>query len=309
MCSEMCIRDRIISIVVVFTIGLPLMPLYVEALSQPIVMPELLVSEYGIAYVEIHVYSHGGYSIPYAVFTAYSSDKVLARYLADKNGVIDATDPDKGLPSLKQYNISIEIAGIIYNTTVNPATDYIRASGGTLLNINIDDIIALGDYRIAFGESIEFREVSKLNDTSFIIKVFAHSGARFIVTTLDYETPYVVVDGVAETPSTTTEYTWYGVKLRAYIYFLVQGGHEILVVVGRGSRAVPSVEEVYYARDVANITFTQPLSFINPVAYIVFNLFIAPLSYIAILISSSYALARVLGGSSPRIIKVMTLAG
>ncbi|GEM_PF-774793 len=299
-----------ISIVMVFSIGLPIMPAYVELISAPIASPDLLVIDYGVAFVEVHVHDSLGNPLSYPVLKAYTLDnKSLAKYLGGVDGVVDTIDPGKGLPGSREYVLDIDIAGIHLTKTVDPVDEYVELNSTFYrLDIVFNKTIQLEPLRLLYLGDTAIQNYTG-SDGYYEIIVDCPSYSIFYIILCRDDGAYVYVDGVEKEPLETTYYTWYGVEMKSYKYQLEPGQHMVSIELSYNGILEPSVNEYYYLRDAVNISVLEPLTIINPIVYLVFNLFIAPLSYIAILVSSSYALARILGGSSPRLFRALAIGG
>ncbi len=300
----------IISIVMVFSIGLPIMPLYVELLSQPIGMPDLMVVDYGIAYVKIYINDSIGKPISFPVFTAITQDnRTLALYLGGEDGVIDASSQDRGLPSSRSYNVDIDVAGIHLFKTIDPIKEYVGENSTFYkLYISINNTLQLEPLRLIYLEGIDIQGYS-LDSGYHEITVYSQDNSYFYVIVYQQDNIIVYIDGELKSPLETTNYIWYSIDMVSFKYQLSPGQHTITIKLSYDIIPTPSINEIHYLRDTANISLLNPLTIINPIVYLIFNLFIAPLSYIVVLVSSSYALARLLGGTAPSLFRALTVGG
>jgi len=300
----------IISIIMIFSIGLPIMPLYVELLSQPIGVPDLIVVDYGIAYVKIYINDSIGNPISFPAFKAFTQDNMtLALYLGGEDGIIDATSEDSGLPSSRSYNVDIDIAGIHLLKTIDPVKEYINGNNTFYkLYISINNTLQLEPLRLVYLEGISIQSYS-LGSGYYELIVYSYDNNYFYVIACQQDTVTVYIDGEIENPLETISYTWYNIDMLSLKYQLSPGQHTITIEISYNEIHIPGVNEVYYLRDTANISLLSPLTIINPIVYLIFNLFIAPLSYIVVLVSSSYALARLLGGTTPSLFRALTIGG
>ncbi|RLG83724.1 MAG: hypothetical protein DRO40_03515 [Thermoprotei archaeon] len=300
----------IISIIMVFSIGLPIMPLYVELLSQPIGVPDLIVVDYGIAYVKIHVNDSIGNPISFPVFKAFTHDNMtLAVYYGGEDGIIDATRQDSGLPGSRSYNVDIDIAGIHLFKTIDPVKEYMNGNNTFYkLHISINNTLQLEPLHLIYLEGISIQNYS-LGSGYYELVVYSYESNYFYVITCQQDTVIVYIDGEIESPLETISYTWYNIDMVSLKYQLSSGQHTIAIEISYNEIPVPEVDEVYYLRDIANISLLSPLTIINPIVYLIFNLFIAPLSYIVVLVSSSYALAKLIGGTTPSLFRALTVGG
>ncbi len=298
--------SMMIAVIMVFSIGLPLMPAYVEIVSQPPGFNESILVEYGVAYGYINIVDLLNLSVSYPVINIYTFDKdvLLAKYLGDQNGVIDASSPDKGFPSTKEYTVLVEYGGLQYWLTIDPLKEYVDAGDGRYNLSIVLPIIHINSLRYIYLENCELKDIV-LDKIIYFTVYVEDKGVVYIVINYD-DNAYVFVDGVLRDPDVVVVYNWYGINFRALKYFIDSGAHSFRVYVKySGLDLKPGVEEVYYVRDSAGLYQFEPMDLVKPVVYMVFNLFIAPLTYIAILFSASIALARLLGGAAPSIARII----
>lgn len=298
--------SMMISVIMVFSIGLPLMPAYVEVVSQPPGFNESVLVEYGVAYGYINIVDMLGSPIPYPVLNIYTSDKsiILAKYVGNKNGVIDATSPSKGFPSAKEYVVMVDYGGLQYWKSVDPLREYVDAGDGRYNLTITTPIVSLRGLRYIYLEDCILQDISLGKVVFFNVSV-EDKGVVYIVVNYN-DDAYVFLDNTLKEPDVIVVYNWYGVDFKALKYFVDSGVHSFRVYIKYSTLDLkPSVDEVYYVRDSAGIQHFEPSDLVKPVVYLVFNLFIAPLTYVAILFSASVALARLLGGASPAIARII----
>ncbi len=292
----------LIALVVVFSIGTPLMPQFIDSISMNTGIANKL--GYGYLLANIIVYDSTGKPIPYYLYEIYSLNKtLLARYLANENGVVNASTIDRGIPSTKHY-VCVKLAGYEYWDVVDPSKyggsskPYVNAS------FNIKELFVLRPLRFAvlFNGNLTIKYRS---DKELLGIIEANDATQVIVVGLRSDTIELFVDGYLLQPSNTYYYEWGLIDFKAYNYTIVPGKHNIYVVVYGNDSMEPVFDEVYYAKDTLGITVAEPSSLIYPVALLIYRLFIAPIIYLSILFSATLALSRLLGGSSPKIVKVL----
>jgi len=299
----------IISVIVVFTIGLPLMPVFVESISQPTTLPNSAISSYGLTYARIITEDHFGNRLRYPVISVYSRDKatLLAKYCGDRNGIVDATNPDKGLPGSAQYYILLEYCGLKIWIKIDPFSDYYKVNNNIYFRIKADNIAELGNRRIIYIKNGSIVHLTKIADGVFDATLNVIDNATLYVVLFKHDCHVAEVNGTKIEPSYITEYIEYGISYEIYEYHLSRGYYDIILEIEfYGQELRPNVSEKYYVRDTGNISFTDPINIITPIAYIIFNLFIGPIVYVAILFSASIALAKLLGGVATGIMRALT---
>ncbi len=312
----------IISMVIVFSIGLPLMPLFVENISHPIsLQTSNLLDEYGVSYLIVHVYDKLGNGVPYPIVYVYVDDTLVARYNGDSRGTLNLLDPNKGLPSNKTYTLEVEVCGYRTRYLINPREDYVfYNNGSTILNIYLKNLVSLGVCRFIVVDNSDLLEVnvyrksSNGNTTVFTdLEYIFYNNSYLSIVYQDSDYTSIYVNGSSIVHNESTRYKWRNIDLVKQTFyshnisvvarFLVSITYKDSEVTGLDSLG----RELYYMKDSINMSITEPTKLINPVVYIIFDLLIAPLAYIAVLTSSSYALARILGGAYPGIFYALTL--
>jgi len=295
--------STLIALVIVFSIGTPLMPLFIYMLSSN---PGIIgYTGYGFALANIYVYDTCNTTIPLYLYEIYDfNNTLLARYLADVNGLVNASSIEKGIPATNHIGC-FKLAGYT-NCKVIDSSNYALNRGGVVnVSFRINNLISLRPLRfITIFKSNGFNVTSK-SSTQAYIRVNASQSTYMVVVGLLSDTIVVYVNGYLRNPSRSIEYDWGGVGFKAYNYTLNNGLNNIYVNIEGSGSATPEFEEVYYARDFLGLSIEQPSSIIYPVALFVFKLFIAPVIYYSILLTATFSLARLLGGSHPRIVRVM----
>jgi len=296
--------SSLIALVIVFSIGTPLLPQFISLFPETSRMPSSIV--YGYCLANIYVFDHRNMLIPYYLFETYSidSNELLARYSADSNGIVNATSFEKGIPSSEQV-VYIKLAGYYYRTVINPKNQ--SSIGLSYLNISFktDNLIILRPIRFVSLFNYSSLDVLSFTNTSVYYRVVSSENSYFIVVGYLSDNIYVYVNNTFRQPSSTLSYEWGGCYFKAYKYSLPEGVHYVYVIVNGNYFCKPYFEEKYYARDTLGLNVDEIVSITYPVSILVFKLFIAPVVYLGILLSATVSLSRLLGGSSPRIIRVM----
>lgn len=293
----------LLALVIVFSIGTPLMPQFINTITPSTGMTEKI--GYGYLLSNIIVYDAIGQAVPYYLYEIYSlNNTLLARYLADENGVVNASSILKGIPSSKHY-AHISLAGYEYWKIIDPSNYVnITASFHTNITINLNELYVLRPLRlvIVFNASLI---VMHHSNTELHGVLNVEDMARIIVVGLDSDNIWVYINGSYWEPINTYYYGWGGVDFKAHEYMLSANKYIMHVFVFGDSVKKPYFEEKYYARDTLNLSVEEPVSIVYPISILIYRLFIAPIIYLSILFSTTLALARLLGGSSSKIMRVM----
>ena len=291
----------IISIVIVFTVASPLMPNFVDMFTTNMVGPGYY--KYGVARALFYVLDAKNDSVSYMVLEIRDDKgELLARYIADRNGLINASSLDTGIPS-KTFIANFTIAGYYYRGPIDP-NNY-TSIGNRIYNITITipNLLQLKPLRLVAVYNTEINPMASGN--GYVI-FETHSGEpEIIVIALQSDDIYILVDSYQPQPSDTIYYTWGGIGFKAYIYELNGENHDIEVIVEGNDNPAPSIKTIRYIADTLRLGLNNPSGYIEPVVYYMYRLFIAPLVYVSILLSTSIALAKLLGGSSSKIAKIV----
>jgi len=296
----------LIALVVVFTIGIPLMPQFVESITSSFSTPSQI--GYGYALAEIRGFDSTGSPTPFYLYEIYSENEtLLARYVADEHGVVNTVSPYKGIPSAKHIAY-VKYAGYEYRLEIDPRAYETRSdvySSIITINITLPNIVVLRTLRYVSLFNVYSYIITYRNSTMASLNVSALSGGYIVVVCLASDTVSVYVDNSTAPLLWMYEYSWGGVRLVARSYELPYGEHSIDVFIDGVESPKPVFDEVYYARDTLKLSPSEVLPLVYPVSLLILKLFIAPIIYLAILFTSTLALARLLGGSSTRIARIL----
>ena len=293
----------IISLIIVFSIGTPLMPQFIDSISVNTSLAHKL--GYGYLLAKITVYDYTGDPIPYYLYEVYSENKtLLARYLADANGVVNATSIYKGIPFARHY-ISVKLAGYEYWQELDPGTYSNVSTTHVVIKLVLKDIIVLRPLRFTTLFNIDNYTVTYKDETLLNIHVNTRHRGYMIVVGLANDQLFVYSGDAVIAPSETYSYTWGYVDFKAHNYSLGPGQYRLTIVISGDSEEKPFFEEKYYARDTLGLLANEAASLVYPISLLIFRLFIAPIIYLSILFSAALALSRILGGSSPKIARVL----
>lgn len=289
----------LMSVVLVFSTCSPLMPHFVNVFSNTTIHGRF---KYGYLLAEVYVYDALGNPVPHYVYEIYSNEgELLARYSADSSGLVNASSIEKGIPSV-EFKARVAMAGYFYETRVeslNPlTTDKLVHNCSNLFVPRPLRAIALFNY--------DSYTVYSYGSDYLSMSIGSTSSIEVVVVFLREDVVETYVDGVYRNPVETYEYTWRDVRFKAHRYQIPQGTHHIYISIqGSGTPQPSGVDEVYYARDTLGVSLSDISSLIQPVSTLIFRFFIAPVVFISILISTSLALSKLLGGSSGKIARIV----
>jgi hypothetical protein len=130
-------------------------------------------------------------------------------------------------------------------------------------------------------------------------------GTNFTLYTERGDSVEVYVDGLMVEPTTTNQVEWYGVNLTTRTYTLNEGEHMVNIRVDWRGSSSPQPDPYPYSMNVLGVDLMKPETLIFIVTYLFFELTIMPIAYIAILFTISLSLARLLGGVSMSIARLV----
>lgn len=291
----------LISIVLVFSICSPLMPHFVEVFSNTQVHTKF---RYGYVLTEIYVYDALGNPVPHYVYEIYSNNsELLARYSADASGLVNASCIEKGVPSVG-FTARVSIAGYFYETTVASVNPF---KIDKLIH-NLMNLIVFKPLRAVALFNYDSYTVFSYGLDHLSLSIRSTTTVDIIVISLREDVVETYVDGVKQNPNEIYEYTWRDIRFRTRKYAVSPGIHHVYIAIQGDYLPQPSsIDEVYYARDTLGISLNDLSSLIQPVSILVFRFLIAPVVFISILLSTSLALSRLLGGSSSKIARVVVM--
>lgn len=291
----------LISLVIVFSIGTPLMPNFIDTISPPTILG---VSSEGFVFAEIHVYGHNNVGASYCLYEIYSlDDKLLARYRSDPDGLINASTVETGIPYNVQ-KIKIDVAGYHYETIIDPR-EYSSRGGIVNITITINNLLVIKPLRYIVLMNYNNFSLLYIDDSLTILNINATENTSIIIIGLGSDSFSVSVDNVQIEPITTYSYEWGGIEFQAEKYSLSSGNHSVVITYTLSGTGEPLFDEIYYGRNTLGIGMNDLTNLVYPITILIYKLFLGPVIYLSILFSASLALAKLLGGSSSRIARIV----
>ncbi len=306
----------LISFSIVFYIGLPLLPIFIQTFAQSQEFNQE-VYFYGISFPHYVVKSYNDSNIPMAIMNIYSvNNTLLARYIADSNGSVYASYPDKGSPN-NYFKIEIEYLGYIFKTypykfinnfTCNYKSDYINDNTTCLLNVHVPGILYASACMLLFNvwnASVKEFNVMGLNNVQLLINVSKQGVYEIMVwhgskdnievmlndSLLSYDR--IIIDNVE----------WYGNSLNILKIRLDVGIWNVSILLNDSCQQIyldKNTLEIYYIKHTMNAS--NILSLVEQSSsYYFFSTIILTSSYLILLTIISYGFAMFLGGRYPRI--------
>ncbi|MCE4615161.1 MAG: hypothetical protein F7B60_06510 [Desulfurococcales archaeon] len=303
----------LISLSIIFYIGLPLLPAFTQAFTPPMspisTHPNDLLN-WGISYPIVRTSFYNAEppintSFPVEFKVMENGGRVLiARYLSD-GGYIDASLAEKGLPSNKEFYTYFIIDGISFPATpypVDPSTDYsIKESRVTL------DIVSPFILWMDSNYAIIYRSLLEVKISSISIDEKSSTGCMISIKYSGPSQAYIglrIPDGIRIDViscencnfSSNGKWEWLGLSGTSYrITSVNQANTSNLIIRLEGKKTgTPNYDKLryYYVKDFLGVT-TDSIYFI--ISNVFFQLMLMPILYIAILVLIARQLAKLLG--------------
>lgn len=284
----------IIAMTIVFSIGLPLLPSFIQLLySSPKYLPRIHTCE---ALFRLVDYSHS--PLGQAVIEGYLSSELAYRYRFSERGELYVYRY-QGVPC-EEHVVRVDVVNNRYRAVIRR-----EEPGKWNTTLRIPDMVLIAPNRyIRLVPLPEVVNVTRGNNSVVIlIRAYSPITLRVITETGDIHSLYV--NSTKLEPVEVTGVNWHGVNFTIYSYSIQRGVYLINVEVDYETKSPLNVEIYPY---VARLLEIDPLTPENLIYYVVFffvELTILPIVYIAILFTISLNVARLIGGSSALITRVV----
>ncbi len=304
----------LISFSIVFYLGLPLLPLFVQSFAQS---QEVSTAAYiyGVSFPRYIIEGHNGSIVPQSILYLYSiNGSLLAKYIANPNGTIYASFPYKGSPS-NYYKMKVEYLGYLFDTiphsfinnfTCNSMKSPTNNTSCTI-NIHVPGILYASPCLVllnVWNASIKNFKVLKSNEILLLLNVSKKGVYEIMSWSGNSNIEILLNNSIISYDRVTIDSTeWYANELHYLKIKLDKGLWNISVLLNDSCRQVSldkDVIEVYYIRDTMNTSNILELVEYSS-SYYFFSSIILPSSYLVLLTVISYGVALLLGGRYPRI--------
>ena len=281
------IGATIIAFVMVFSIGLPLMPIFIDRLVGGVGLMALAYRD--ICSTNITLKDASGRLFGNAVIEGYYEGELLYRYVVKPNGVL-TIDTLNGFPC-KSHTLYILLVDLVYATDVPGGDGSSRDIALIIPNV----------YSIAPNRFIHISgqyEVVNIERSSNWLNLTINAYGTVNIT-LYHETKdqsFVYINGRLAEPQNSRYVEWYGLNITASSYTLNQGLHVVNIYLDwKGvTELYPDIQPYimkYFGIDLYNIE-----NFIYITSLLFLQLTILPVIYTLMLVVISFNLARLLGG-------------
>jgi len=301
--------STLIAFAIIYFIGLPLLPTFIETITTPTITPKIDINtlKSGVAYGTIYLKDIIGKPIPYTILKITKLDdksKILALYISNSEGVINALSLERGLPADEEYLVEVEYLGRIIPVTPNPVDPkqhYVHQNDSPYIKLTLKaiDTIVYRYISLSFEEGTVINYI-KTNTTSIKLTIKCSSEKYIELRVPDKIELIKIYDNNTEiAPAHKEVLEWYGVTYTYYKVEIKEGMHNIGFHFNFNNfipeKVKPNISEVpYLSNIIGEDNIIEALH--RLIALFFFTYFIAPLSYFFILISVTYGLASFIGG-------------
>jgi hypothetical protein len=292
------IGATIIAFVMVFSIGLPLMPIFIDRLVGGVGLIALAYRD--ICSTNITLKDALGRPFGSAVIEGYYEGELLYRYVIKPSGIL-TIDTLNGFPCTS-HTLYLLLVDLVYTTDV-------PSGGGGSQGITL---IVPSVYSIAPNRFVHISgqyEVVGVERSSIWLNITINAYGTVNIT-LYHETKdqsFVYIDGQSVEPQNSKHVEWYGLDITASSYILNQGLHVVDIYLDwRGvTELYPDIHPYimkYFGIDLYTIE-----NFIYITSLLFLQLTILPIVYISMLIVISFNLAKLLGGAFSGFTKLLVV--
>jgi hypothetical protein len=290
----------IIAVTMVFSIGMPLMPHFISIVSSgtaiSIGLREPLCSG------TLYLVDAKGNPVGQAVIEGYRGEEFLYRYVFSTNGLLVLDKTNGGFPC-SEHIARLEIAGFKYSYSV-PAQSITELAN---ITFSLPDLLVLDTRRLVeISEGVQVVDYSK-SENSLVLRLDVSEEAYFAVYTETSDTLEVIINGEAVNASSVFRYTWYNISYTGFKYTLVPGTYQVNITVYTQSTTPLDVPVEPFVIKAFNVDPFAPETTLAYLTYLFVELTILPLIYVAILMTISYGVSRLLGGVSVSIARYMVM--
>jgi hypothetical protein len=156
------------------------------------------------------------------------------------------------------------------------------------------------------GRGVQVVNYSK-SESGVVLQLESSGDSYFAVYTEASDTLVVTINGVEVRESTVIKYTWYNINYTGFKYNLAPGTYLVNVTVYIQSTTPLDMPVEPFVIKAFNLDPLAPETVFAYLTYLFVELTILPLIYVAILMTISYGVARLLGGVSVNIARYMVM--
>ena len=303
------VGSYLIAFSIVFMIGLPFMPMFITSFTHaPTTPPPSGNCDFGVMYIEDAV----GERIAYPVVEGVNSRHIIIfRYMGDRNGVVLAGFPDKGLPANQSYTVLLDYLGVkttLLPNPVYPARDYSLINNTQLatqarVQVTLKDPLLIREplplVAIYRSENVYIPEITLGKPPVYVVALTNESNCYIEVRAPSTDIVNITYNG-GVSKLVIGNWSWMGLEGKSYRLYLKPGEEAYITI--NVTRIVepnpPRVEEVSY---LSVIGFSFWSGFNRLAANILLSWIILPAVYLFILGVIASALAGLIGGARAKV--------
>jgi len=315
----------LIAMSIIFTLALPLLPAFAEAfvvesaeknISEVIEkIGSINVEEWGIVFVKGQILDKKGQPIAGALTKWYAKhsggEDFVASYLTSEDGWFNAGRPYGGLP----YNVLLRLEVIYCGVklipeleTIDPHKDFIYdplrdPNADYFITLKMKNAVIIDKYFIIKSSNPKILSSLKISKSEDEVKLklnVSEESTLTIVVHEDYNADKIMINNT-QAKSYDEVKSWGQINFYVYNIPLEEGSYEIKILINPEQRIRnPKISDKGYLKSLSGgISNLRDLG--KTIASAIFEWIMLPITYLSILIMSTYSLAYVIGGRRVRL--------
>lgn len=290
----------VISVSIVFSTAAPLMPVFIEKVSQG--TPPIPYNQGEVYSASLLFKDMFNNPVGYAVVEGYGPEgDLIYRYLVSEKGAVYKSFYSGGFPRF-EHTLVLGFADKQYMVVFNPSKHAVN--GMVNASLKLPDAVSIGVNRILFF-NCEAKPVSYSKEGNSTVVVVETRGSCSVEAFIQSGDNAVILVNNSRIEGWVNA-SWSGLSLLKTVFEIPSGVSNITVNAWFKGYARPFVDEHYFTASLIDVNVLEPESMIYWVSLAVVDLMILPLVYTAMLATISLTVARLLGGVSPRVARFFT---
>jgi len=289
------IGSTIIGVVIVFSTCLPLMPFFIESMTG--LAGYVLLNNEDICSIKLVVLDTMENPVGYSVLEGYDED-LLYRYLIGSDGSL-VIDLFHGFPC-REHIIELHTPGYKYTTSITGVKNH------ESLTLVLPNALSIAPNRIIYLTG-EFKVLNSSKSREWLnITIQATSRVELEVYIEAGDTLQLHINETPVEILLINQSKWYNVEFKTYFLQLDPGVYDIRVNINWYKTTPLQVDIVPYAVKTLEVDIYSPENILFSAVYLFIEYTVLPIIYITILFTASLSLARLLGGTSSSIARIVT---
>lgn len=288
-----------IAVAIVFSVGAPFLPNFISIFQQGTLSVGVQAAPGYAKAADLY-----GSAIAFYVLEGYdSSGNLLYRYASDSAGIVNATSQWKWFPTTA-HTVALSLPGFKYTVEKAPT---LAGNGTVEINLTVPGVVAvaINAFVYFYPSSVDVYSVQRSNG-SVAIRLSCQNASEIYVVYQKGGSVNVLLDG-RQPPTSPASLDWYGLGFEALIVDVQAGDHTLVIETSGLASSPPTVEEVgFVAHQLSSDDSFSALLSVASAAF--FQFMVLPIAYVAMLVATSLALAKLLGGIDSKIARALVLA-